>query len=392
MDYHQLFPDAKQLPATSNSQWPAFSDPLFPDYIQTTSSQSSSVQGSLYYTDSSSTTTPQLSSPVASFSASSPRLNQPSGTQSQISLPSTDQSLGHQQHQQRHRCMWADCGATFLSMNELVGHVNLQHLRLPPMTDTASLPTSATQTQLPLQQQNFNFDNSTVSGENTSANPNAAPSLSCLWADCRVYPTPSSIPGPSIGDQTNNIIGFLASHLMQDHLGLTAPPTGQPFSLSIPTTGQNQTRTQAQTQPQAQTRRGHSDKPSASSNPPRRVRTPSPTLTQPSPPTPSPPTPAPEHDCTSPSAHECRWRGCGKMFSSCDALTAHITSVHVGAGKAHYECFWEGCRRNSEAEGGKAEKGEGGFSSKQKICRHLQVGVFVFFPDLSVGRLKMWFR
>ena len=37
--------------------------------------------------------------------------------------------------------------------------------------------------------------------------------------------------------------------------------------------------------------------------------------------------------------------------------------ARVGGGRAHYDCFWEGCSRN----------GDNGFASKQKISRHMQV-------------------
>jgi uncharacterized Zn-finger protein len=66
---------------------------------------------------------------------------------------------------------------------------------------------------------------------------------------------------------------------------------------------------------------------------------------------------------TTNDTHQCHWQNCAEMFPNLDDLTTHISSHHVGSGKAQYECFWEGCTRN----------GENGFSSKQKICRHIQV-------------------
>lgn len=63
----------------------------------------------------------------------------------------------------------------------------------------------------------------------------------------------------------------------------------------------------------------------------------------------------------------CSWRGCGRSFESVDDLTNHLTAKHVGSGKNHYECFWGDCERN----------GEKGFSSKQKVCRHLQVCIYL---------------
>lgn len=264
-----------------------------------TQMQESLLQGYLnhggMYTDSA-TSTPQLvNSPVAfapSSTGSSP-------VASPFHMPAPMQQRAASQASAL-RCMWDRCGATFNSMNELVGHVNLQHLRLPAANTVPSVPTVPSQLD--------------------------ASALSCLWADCQVYPTPDSVPGPSMGDQTNNILGVLASHLLQDHLGLPNAPVP-----SNATAGQQE-----------------GDGMQA------------PTI---SPPASCPPTPVPEHDCSAPHAHVCHWSGCGESFPSCDALTTHITSNHVGSGKAHYDCYWEGCARH----------GDHGFASKQKICRHLQV-------------------
>ncbi|KAL1755218.1 hypothetical protein FB107DRAFT_262627 [Schizophyllum commune] len=73
------------------------------------------------------------------------------------------------------------------------------------------------------------------------------------------------------------------------------------------------------------------------------------------------PAAAGEHDCAT-AAHVCQWRGCKATFDSCAALTEHLDKVHVVGGRSRYDCFWGTCERN----------GERGFSSKQKICRHLQ--------------------
>ncbi|EPQ56486.1 hypothetical protein GLOTRDRAFT_40495 [Gloeophyllum trabeum ATCC 11539] len=148
--------------------------------------------------------------------------------------------------------------------------------------------------------------------------------LSCHWGDCQVYPDPNSIPGPSSGNQLDAALGILANHLFQDHLGLPD--------------------------------RIFSPHPEADSN--------NEALSPFSPPTPPEPasTPAPEtHDCAG-STHICKWQGCGRSFKDCDELTSHITAAHVGSGKSHYDCYWESCTRH----------GENGFTSKQKICRHLQ--------------------
>lgn len=247
-----------------------------------------------------------------------------------------------------YKCMWGNCQSSFTSLSELVGHVNLQHLRLPSST----IHEAHQQQQLQQQQAS-----TTVFGTGSQIGPGSGgipglpnvDALSCLWADCQVYPTPQTIPGPSRGNALDSALDILASHLMQDHLGL---PTGTRSPRTI-----------------SQTLRSASDhqvvpvaepKPHPASALPAigGVQAQQGSLV----PLVAPPTPIPEHDCLT-SAHVCKWTGCGQSFASCDALTAHIAAVHVGGGKAHYECFWEGCNRN----------GENGFASKQKISRHLQV-------------------
>ena len=72
----------------------------------------------------------------------------------------------------------------------------------------------------------------------------------------------------------------------------------------------------------------------------------------------------------------CYWGECGLSFASVDDLMNHLTTDHVGSGKNHYECFWSGCERS----------GEKGFSSKQKVCRHLQVRIRFSVFDLEIDR------
>ncbi|CDO73268.1 hypothetical protein BN946_scf185008.g30 [Trametes cinnabarina] len=213
------------------------------------------------------------------------------------------------------QCKWAGCLATFRSLPDLVGHVNVQHLRL-------SSPPSPSQ-------------NATASPYLTMSGSHGASQqvsdVACLWEDCQLYPSPQSVPGPSSG-KYYDVLDFLASHLLQDHLGL--PPQSLP-----------QSSFHHGPSPLSQM---YSSGPSTSGS----------TVT----PDGAPPTPVAEHDCSAPSAHVCKWADCGQSFSSCDTLTEHIASVHIGSGRAHYDCFWSGCTRN----------GESGFASKQKISRHMQ--------------------
>ncbi|KAG8699492.1 zinc-finger protein [Ceratobasidium sp. 395] len=68
-------------------------------------------------------------------------------------------------------------------------------------------------------------------------------------------------------------------------------------------------------------------------------------------------------DLTAPNTHTCGWVDCGQTFDTSADLTEHLSTVHVGRGKASYDCHWVGCARHGPKHG---------FSSKQKILRHLQ--------------------
>jgi hypothetical protein len=184
-------------------------------------------------------------------------------------------------------CMWASCGCVFNNLSDLVGHVNLQHLYA-----TNALPI-----------------------HDLSQSP-----LFCHWGDCAMFPSPSSIPSSSSASSDDDVINILAAHLLQDHLGLSCPPSA---TLRLPLTDPHDSSDAVY-------------QPSTSPN-------------------------TPSHDCS--GTHVCKWQACTQTFPSCDDLTAHIASVHIGGGKAHYECFWESCNRH----------GTNGFSSKQKISRHIQV-------------------
>ncbi|KAI0322812.1 hypothetical protein OF83DRAFT_1048653 [Amylostereum chailletii] len=190
--------------------------------------------------------------------------------------------------------MWNSCTASFPSLAELVGHVNLEHLRVdvihPP---SAPIP-------LPIETE----------------------SLSCQWGNCHDYPSTNSIPGSSSSTSLHAALGVLAEHLMHDHLGIQASPTS----------------------PLAEASHIHSIQ------------------HMPSPPQSLEGIASDGFPAEGLDPCFCRWQDCGLAFGSVDDLTTHITTAHVGGGKAHYDCFWTECTRN----------GEKGFSSKQKICRHIQ--------------------
>ncbi|KAK0188758.1 hypothetical protein F5146DRAFT_932548 [Armillaria mellea] len=166
-------------------------------------------------------------------------------------------------------CMWGDCHARFHAMEQLVEHVNLEHLSL------------------------------------SSAIPPTAP---CQWGDCH----------EQLSQQAELSLDVLANHLFQDHLMWPASMEVRSCLLSSICLDFGLL-------------------------------------------TPLPPPATSDHKCSE-TQHICHWQGCGKSFSTCDDLTVHLASEHVGSGKAHYDCYWNDCARH----------GEQGFSSKQKICRHLQ--------------------
>ncbi|KAF7977128.1 hypothetical protein HWV62_4748 [Athelia sp. TMB] len=161
--------------------------------------------------------------------------------------------------------------------------------------------------------------------------PTALEPLSCHWKDCNVYPSSQSFPGPSTGSTLDSALAVLADHLLRDHLGMQvehAPPSPAVASPHLAT------------------------------------------------PPISPVSTVGAHKCS--GMHACRWQGCAEAFTTCNDLTAHITNTHVGSGKSHYECHWEGCNRHDGQ----------GFSSKQKICRHIQVRMLCPYPPFLM--LTAW--
>ncbi|KAI5124185.1 hypothetical protein M0805_005036 [Coniferiporia weirii] len=238
-------------------------------------------------------------------------------------------------------CRWSNCNESFVSLNELAGHVNHVHLRPPS-------PTSRPAKRLRMD-----------------------PDLSCRWDDCQIYPESSTSQGPSTGLQPEAALDLLLNHLYHDHLGLSALPnllasdtdhnegeqgqlnkTGD-FVDSWKCVNESTEVTRSQTQP-----------PPSAGVPSELQPTPTSMLTY-STPAPSPP-PLPMtneavHDCAA-VAHVCHWENCCASFDTCAALTEHLTAVHVGGGKSRYDCHWTDCTRS----------GVQGFASKQKILRHLQ--------------------
>ena len=237
------------------------------------------------------------------------------------------------------RCRWASCEKVFDTPQDLAAHVNIAHLQLPPPKEGVRTP------RLRIRQQ---------PSPEAECTPVQDPNwLSCLWDNCNRFPTPSQVPGPSVGNVFEAAKGFLACHIQQDHLGLLV--SRQPIY----------------SEPCEPMRDGQHIFPDKSPH----VSTPA---SNPSAHCRSSPSPlaSPRDNQTSidagsaPSQHFCRWQSCahaGVPFDSVADLTVHITKVHVGAGNSRYHCLWEDCNRN----------GDSGFTSKQKILRHIQVSCVI---------------
>ncbi|GAA5875352.1 hypothetical protein JCM16303_000593 [Sporobolomyces ruberrimus] len=80
---------------------------------------------------------------------------------------------------------------------------------------------------------------------------------------------------------------------------------------------------------------------------------------------------------SSPAQHVCRWRHCGISFATSSDLMEHLSTDHIGSGKARYTCEWDGCERSTQVceERGDDEKelDKKAFRQRQKVMRHLQM-------------------
>ncbi|KAJ3921683.1 hypothetical protein F5877DRAFT_35521 [Lentinula edodes] len=233
-----------------------------------------------------STVTSPLTLPHATFSPSPPHV---SPTDSPISLNTLEQPTPSNAPVSPIACMWGNCHARFSAADELIEHVNAEHLML--MSSAAN------------------------SKHNVACQPNEEHHeyFSCLWRDCHEF-FPELVDAPS-NDKPHLPYDQFTVHILS-HLGYPGPnqstlPNESASSRSV-------------TPPFSMEGQEHL------------------------------------HQCK--GSHMCRWNGCGLTFDSCDDLTTHLTQAHVGSGKPHYDCYWGECVRN----------GQSGFTSKQKICRHLQ--------------------
>jgi hypothetical protein len=299
------------------------------------------------------------------FESGSSRSHDLSPVQSQSHL-----APGPTEVPRQNACMWANCNAAFGSLQDLVAHVNAEHLQ----TVSTSLITND---QLSPPRDPASTHHQSVLDPADRIFP------SCHWGDCHVYPTVENVPGSS-DRPFDAALDVLAAHLWEYHLGLATPPSQ--FNFPSATTSVTQTMgdpvhssppedvaPEIQASPVEVEMMDAALSTVTSSLVVAEADSIADALTS-SQLSPSSPhdhvSPAQDrdrshdygHDCAT-TDHPCKWSGCPERFASCEALMGHITAEHVGGGKNHYGCFWDGCGRN----------GENGFKSKQKICRHLQV-------------------
>ncbi|KAG7093607.1 hypothetical protein E1B28_007272 [Marasmius oreades] len=251
-------------------------------------------------------------------------------------------------------CMWADCQGQFTSLETLIDHINSQHFVEPS---------------------NFTCQ---PSSKQDSTNCQ----ISCLWGNCNqqlfadfvasdsAQPTDVSADDP--GQHHLQHFNALSMHLFEDHLNFQntavnqsqgqVQPSGQLLVAENAGAGENHYDFSF---PRQEEEVFNLDTPSCSPSSPASPPAPSSHILT------SSSLSSPTDELGTTDGYTCRWDSCQQTFDTCTALTEHLTKVHVGSGKQRYECLWEGCTRNYRNRNGGGGK-EGGFTSKQKICRHLQ--------------------
>lgn len=144
----------------------------------------------------------------------------------------------------------------------------------------------------------------------------------CRWDNCQIAPTPYAVPGFSGNAVPDELAAILSQHVLDSHLKSSTAPDGAVWMSAQPLQS-----------PVVQEQNGALAAVAR-----------------------------PEQQTNTSQIHCCRWQECDLVFPTCEALTAHINTDHVGSGKPQYPCLWAGCTRS----------GDQAFTSKQKIMRHLQ--------------------
>ena len=247
-----------------------------------------------------------------------------------------------------HTCLWNGCRSSFSSLAELVSHVNLSHLSVNSSEhpDPFAAPSSCVR----------------FSSE--------ALGLSCQWDNCHEYSSPSG----SLAFE--NALNSLTGHLLHDHLGLQGTPTSHnavtanTIATTILPTPEPEPDRDVEMRDREQNSHPQTDQ-QRNVLPDRSVKQ-GDVAEEHSAYERSPSTEGRTLSSIIDGTERCCWGECGLSFASVDDLMNHLTTDHVGSGKNHYECFWSNCERS----------GKKGFSSKQKVCRHLQVRICLRAFDL----------
>ncbi|KAF5388681.1 hypothetical protein D9757_004754 [Collybiopsis confluens] len=250
-----------------------------------------------------------------------------------------------------HVCMWGNCSAQFSSADALTAHVNTNHLQLTFRSQGSTHP--------------LHHPSAPHSHPHPLCQPDEGghdhhKKFSCLWRDCHEF-FPELVDAPSLDNPHAPYDPFTA-HILSHHLGYPGPnlpplpkyPDDYPkeylemYANKFSGTSDNMTIDHHPSSSDL-SRSEHEHAATASSS----SRSVTPLLEQGS---------GQQHQHQCKEKHVCHWKECGEVFDSCDELMLHLTAKHVGGGKPHYDCYWGECGRN----------GQSGFTSKQKIRRHLQ--------------------
>ncbi|TKY90494.1 hypothetical protein EX895_000492 [Sporisorium graminicola] len=271
-------------------------------------------------------------------------------------------------------CQWGGCNERFWTVEELVAHVNHSHLvRQNATTDGAQQASVADSSFLASISQGAKPVVESRTQSSAEVQAGAGGHLECLWKDCHQVPLPGKPefgtftptteadlwkthdPAAAVGGATgqdDKISLAILQHLLHDHLGqqstapfslkggdhppFTPPAPSSPYKLGD--AGLSTSKDSAASSKLAGSKRKSSHDSGLSSS----------------------------CSCSSssePHQLQCRWQGCSASFDTHSALTEHIELVHVGSGKAEYECGWVGCARHASGQK---------FSQKQKVLRHIQ--------------------
>ncbi|BGP05759.1 zinc-finger protein [Rhodotorula toruloides] len=325
----------------------------------------------------------------------------PTPASSSATLSPTNRSAPFASPSTAFNCGWRDCTLSFVSNDELTMHVLGTHLVSP--TDAAPLPSSGASSLarvalLQLVQQ------AQASGHGGPADPLAAALLSLL-----TFAVPASFNSllPQSGSTAHSALPLQHTHIYAHshmHLprhsrphALHRHPYGAAHAQAIAAKREKQRQSQVDGAPEACTSGAVSPPPSIAVTASREASV---SVTPISPPsdvdaapltTTSPPLASTSASSPPPHTHACHWRHCTLTFPTTSLLMEHLSTAHVGAGKARYTCEWDGCERSTclaafeegedpevlgdgEWERRREEREDKGvFRQRQKVMRHLQM-------------------